>query len=285
MAEIDERLEKQMERTNLALAAVAEVLQKMDGRLAKEAEEEEEEMEKAAIEKAQSDLVKSVASEVVSMLKASEGDSYAGADVSGDDRKASPTGSTPQDADDSESDAGISSKIEDQQNTIQAAHMGDDEDEVAKAYEKGYAAAMKKEKDEDEDGMEKAAHGDDADDEAKDEPNTEKGMDEDDDDMEKMQKQIESLKKQLAETETSMQKAVQTESEARLRKMGFREENGLQAPQKINGLGVDGSAPLQKSAVTDTPEQLAELSYSELRRMQHQIETGNTDGVPRELLG
>ena len=285
MAEIDERLEKQMEGTNLALAAVAEVLLKMDGRLAKEAEEEEEEMEKAAIEKAQSDLVKSVASEVVSMLKASEGDSYAGADVSGDDRKASPTGSTPQDADDSESDAGISSKIEDQQNTIQAAHMGDDEDEVAKAYEKGYAAAMKKEKDEDEDGMEKAAHGDDADDEAKDEPNTEKGMDEDDDDMEKMQKQIESLKKQLAETETSMQKAVQTESEARLRKMGFREENGLQAPQKINGLGVDGSAPLQKSAVTDTPEQLAELSYSELRRMQHQIETGNTDGVPRELLG
>ena len=285
MAEIDERLEKQMEGTNLALAAVAEVLQKMDGRLAKEAEEEEEEAEKAAIEKAQSDLVKSVASEVVSMLKASEGDSYAGADVSGDDRKASPTGSTPQDADDSESDAGISSKIEDQQNTIQAAHMGDDEDEVAKAYEKGYAAAMKKEKDEDEDGMEKAAHGDDADDEAKDEPNTEKGMDEDDDDMEKMQKQIESLKKQLAETETSMQKAVQTESEARLRKMGFREENGLQAPQKINGLGVDGSAPLQKSAVTDTPEQLAELSYSELRRMQHQIETGNTDGVPRELLG
>ena len=285
MAEIDERLEKQMEGTNLALAAVAEVLQKMDGRLAKEAEEEEEEMEKAAIEKAQSDLVKSVASEVVSMLKASEGDSYAGADVSGDDRKASPTGSTPQDADDSESDAGISSKIEDQQNTIQAAHMGDDEDEVAKAYEKGYAAAMKKEKDEDEDGMEKAAHGDDADDEAKDEPNTEKGMDEDDDDMEKMQKQIESLKKQLAETETSMQKAVQTESEARLRKMGFREENGLQAPQKINGLGVDGSAPLQKSAVTDTPEQLAELSYSELRRKQHQIETGNTDGVPRELLG
>ena len=285
MAEIDERLEKQMEGTNLALAAVAEVLQKMDGRLAKEAEEEEEEMEKAAIEKAQSDLVKSVASEVVSILKANEGDSYAGADVSGDDRKASPTGSTPQDADDSESDAGISSKIEDQQNTIQAAHMGDDEDEVAKAYEKGYAAAMKKEKDEDEDGMEKAAHGDDADDEAKDEPNTEKGMDEDDDDMEKMQKQIESLKKQLAETETSMQKAVQTESEARLRKMGFREENGLQAPQKINGLGVDGSAPLQKSAVTDTPEQLAELSYSELRRMQHQIETGNTDGVPRELLG
>ena len=285
MADIDERLEKQMEGTNLALAAVAEVLQKMDGRLAKEAEEEEEEAEKAAIEKAQSDLVKSVASEVVSMLKAGEGDSYAGADVSGDDRKASPTGGTPQDADDSESDAGISSKIEDQQNTIQAADMGDDdEDDIEKAYQKGYAAAMKKEKDEDEDGMEKAAHGDGADDEAKDEP-TEKGMDEDDDDMEKMQKQLDSLRKQLADTEKNMQKAVTSEAESRLRKMGFREETGLQAPKTVNSLGVDDSTPIQKSAVADTPAQLAELSYSELRRMQHQIETGNTDGVPRELLG
>jgi hypothetical protein len=35
----------------------------------------------------------------------------------------------------------------------------------------------------------------------------------------------------------------------------------------------------------DTPDQLAELSYSELRNLQHQIETGNTDGVPKELLG
>jgi len=281
MADISERIEKQMEGTNLALAAVAEVLQKMDGRLLKEEEDEEEEISKAAAEQAQANLVKSVASEVVSMLKASEGDSYAGADVSGDERKANPTGGTPQNADDSESAAGIDSKIEDQQNTIQAADMGDDdkEDEIAKAYEKGYAAAMKKGHDDDEDGMEKAD-----DDESADEPVEEKGMD-DDDDMEKMQKQIESLKKQIADTEANISKAVQNESEARLRKMGFREETGLQAP-KISGLGVDGSTPIQKStSVEDTPAQLAELSYSELRRMQHQIESGDTDGVPRELLG
>ena len=287
MADIEERLEKQMEGTNLALAAVAEVLQKMDGRLAKEADEEEEEVEKAAIEKAQSDLVKSVASEVVSMLKANTGDSYAGADVSGDDRKASPTGGTPQSADDSEKDAGISSKIEDQQNTIQAADLskeGDDEedDDIDKAYQKGYAAAMKKGDDEDEDGIDKAD--DEAGDEAADEPVEEKGMDEDDEDMDKMQKQIESLKKQIASAETNMQKAVQAESEGRLRKMGFREETGLQAPKVVNGLGVDGSTPLQKATAMDTPAQLAELSYSELRRMQHNIETGNTEGVPRELL-
>jgi len=283
MANIEERLEKQMEGTNLALAAVAEVLQKMDGRLVKEADEEEEEVEKAAIEKAQSNLVTSVASEVVSMLKANAGDSYAGADISGNDRKASPTGSTPQNADDSESNAAISSKIEDQQNTIQAADMSDDEDEMEKAYQKGYSAAMKKGHDEDEDDIDKAD--DKADDESADEVVAEKGMDEEDDDMDKMQKQIESLKKQIANTESNMQKAVQSESEGRLRKMGFREETGLQAPKIVNGLGVDGSTPLQKAAAADTPAQLAELSYSELRRMQHQIDSGNTEGIPRELLG
>ena len=270
MADISERIEKQMEGTNLALAAVAEVLQKMDGRLAKEEQDDEEAKREEEMQKAQSELVKSVATEVVSMLKAGEGDSYAGADVSGDERKASPTGGTPQTADDSESDAGINSKIEDQQNTIQAADMSDDDD-----MEKGHNGHD--DGDKEEKGMYKEE------DEAADEPTEEKGMDEDDD-MEKMQKQIESLKKQLADTEANISKAVQNESENRLRKMGFREETGLQAP-KINGLGVDGSAPIQKSVAMDTPAQLAELSYSELRRMQHQIETGDTDGVPRELLG
>ena len=276
MADISDKLEKQMEGTNLALAAVAEVLQKMDIRLAKEEEDAEAEENEKEMAKAQSELVKSVATEVVAMLKAGEGDSYAGSDASGDERKAKPTGGTPQNSDDSESAAGISSKIEDQQNTIQAADMGsDDEDED-----------MEKGAHDDEDKEEKGMYKEDDDDDASDEPIEEKGMDDDEDDVEKMQKQLDSLKKQLADTEASISKAVQTESENRLRKMGFREETGLQAPKVVNGLGVDGSTPIQKStAIEDTPAQLAELSYSELRRMQHQIETGNTDGVPRELLG
>ena len=276
MADISDRLEKQMEGTNLALAAVAEVLQKMDIRLAKEEEDAEAEENEKEMAKAQSELVKSVATEVVAMLKAGEGDSYAGTDVSGGERKAKPTGGTPQNSDDSESAAGISSKIEDQQNTIQAADMGsDDEDED-----------MEKGAHDDEDKEEKGMYKEDDDDDASDEPVEEKGMDDDEDEVEKMQKQLDSLKKQLADTEASISKAVQTESENRLRKMGFREETGLQAPKVVNGLGVDGSTPIQKStAIEDTPAALAELSYSELRRMQHQIETGNTDGVPRELLG
>tara|TARA_R100000315_G_scaffold52242_1_gene25965 strand:+ start:1121 stop:1954 length:834 start_codon:yes stop_codon:yes gene_type:complete len=277
MAEINERLEKQMEGTNLALAAVAEVLQKMDDRLAKEEHDAIANAEASAAEAAKADLVKSVASEVVALLK--EGGDQ-GMDVSGDDRKAQSTGKGPQDADDSESAANVATKIEDQQNTIQAAYHGDEDDDKK---EKG----MYKEDDDDEDGSEKAMKKDDDDDKADDIPESEeKGMDDDkdDDDMEKMQKQLASLQKQLAETQSNMQKAIQSESEDRLRKMGFREENGLQAPQQI-GLGVDSTTPIQKSTAVDTPDQLAELSYSELRNMQHKIESGDTDGLPRELLG
>jgi len=275
MAEISDKIEKQMEGTNLALAAVAEVLQKMDLRLAKEEEDEEAKRNEEEVAKAQSDLVKSVASEVVAMLKTAEGDSYAGSDASGGERKAKASGGTPQNSDDSETAANISSKIEDQQNTIQAADINDDDEED-----------IDKDGDDDEEEEKKGMYKGDDEDEASDEPVEEKGMDdEDEDDMDKMQKQLDSLKKQIAETEAGMQKAVQAESEDRLRKMGFREETGLQAPKVMNGLGVDSTTPIQKAATMDTPAQLAELSYSELRRMQHQIDSGNTDGIPRELLG
>ena len=100
-----------------------------------------------------------------------------------------------------------------------------------------------------------------------------------------MAKELDALKKQIATTEANMQKAVQYESEQRLRKMGFREELGLQAPQQISPLGVDGTTPIVKGNDTlDTVDQLAGMSYKELRNLQAQIEMGNTDGVPRELL-
>jgi len=69
--------------------------------------------------------------------------------------------------------------------------------------------------------------------------------------------------------------------------MGFREERGLAAPQILSGdsLGVDGTAIIQKSQNPgDTVDQLINLSYGELRKLQQNIEMGNTDGVPRELL-
>ena len=86
-----------------------------------------------------------------------------------------------------------------------------------------------------------------------------------------------------------MQKAIQTETEGRLRKMGFREETSLQRPTIIryeDSMGTDGTAPIQKQASgEDTVDQMMQLSYQDLRRLQETIENGDTDGVPRELLG
>ena len=285
MADITERIEKQMEGTNLALAAVAEILQKMDGRLEKEEYEADYAYEAELADAARMDLVKSIAEEVIAVLKADQG-----MDVSGDERKAKSTGGTPQNADDSESAANPTTKIEEQQKTIQAmlknhieGHDDDDDEDMEKARmdddeemeEKG-GMAYKAEDDED------------AEDEAADMPKKGYGNDEDEDDddeMKSMAKQLNAMRKQLEATEANMQKAIQTEAENRLRKMGFKEENGLQAPKITSGFGLDDSTPLVKSDSMDTVDQLASMSYTELRNLQHQIETGNTDGVPRELLG
>ena len=68
--------------------------------------------------------------------------------------------------------------------------------------------------------------------------------------------------------------------------MGFREENGLQAPKMFDPLGIDGTTPIQKAQKSaEVADQLADLSYKELRDLQVNIEEGKTDGVPRELLG
>tara|TARA_R110002020_G_scaffold166754_1_gene354896 strand:- start:47 stop:859 length:813 start_codon:yes stop_codon:yes gene_type:complete len=270
MADEMERIEKALEGNGLALSAVAEVLQKMDARLAKadEDEEEQEEEKAAAIEKAA--LVKEIATEVANVLKADQG-----MDVDGSkERKASGTGGSSSKADDSESAANISSKIEDQQATIQAMRKEDED------------------KEDDEYVDEEKAGDNDEDAPAEDEEETAKGYkkagddddDEDDDELAKMQKELDSLRKQLSEFEGTMEKAVTEESEARLRKMGFREETGLVAPQ-LSALGTDGTTPIVKSETSgDTVDQLANLSYGELRELQMRIQAGDTNGVPKELL-
>jgi len=271
-----ERIEKALEGNGLALSAVAEVLHKMDARFAKADEEEEEEKreEEDAVEKAA--LVKELATAVASVLKADQG-----MDVDGSkERKAKTTGGTSAKADDSESAANITSKIEDQQKPIQSMRKaGDDED---KDDDDEYIDEAKADTPDDEDVPEdedatkaysKAGDNDDKDKE-----------DEEDTELQAMQKELDSLRKQLAAVEGGLEKAVQSESENRLRKMGFREETGLVAPQ-LSALGTDGTTPIVKSATEgDTVDQLANLSYGELRTLQMKIQHGDTTGVPRELL-
>jgi len=274
--ELMTKVEKQMEGTNLALAAVAEVLQKMDARFSSD---EEAEIRKAEEEEADSErknLVKDIASEVVAFLKADAGMDVDGAKV----RSAAKIGK-PTSADDSEKPANLSSNIADQQATIQAMKKQEEEEEEEDEMppKGGYMKThVPGHEDDEEEDVEK---------EGAEEYPAEEEEPEDEEETEKsMRKELKALKKQLKEVGSNMEKAITKEAESRLRKMGFREENGLQKPQRVETqLGVDGSTPIAKSNNVDTVDQLLGLSYKQLRDLQAQIEMGDTDGVPRELLG
>ena len=241
--EILNRIEKHMEGTSLGLAALAEVLQKMDGRM--ELDDayaiEKAENEQAAYEHAS--LVKNIAKSVLIEL-ADQGMDVDGTDVKtvggGDPTKgATATPNYVGDSDDSSETITPSTKIEDQQASIQAE---DDEDEEE----------------------EKAMDDDD-----------------DDDDVKKLQKQLISLQKQIAGLDIS--KAVKDESENRLRKMGFKEENGLQKPQLTNVFGAD-ETPIRKAQnIGEVVDQLTNLSYKELRKMQEFKRQGITENLPDEI--
>ena len=271
--DIVDRLEKQIEGSNLALAAVAEVLHKMDSRISKAEEEDFELAQQDADNVEKQEIIKAVASEVYGLIKTDQG-----LDLEASERKAK---SMPVGKDDAEKAVTIVSSMKDQQATIQAmqkqldllkAGMEDEEfpndDEEADAQE--------------ENGEEEEENGD----EDKDKENMEyaEGYPV----LENMQKQIDSLKAQLSGS-FDLQKAVQSETEGRLRKMGFREETSLTRPQQIryaDSMGVDGTAPITKATEGgDVVDQMMQLSYQDLRRLQENIESGDTEGVPRELLG
>ena len=267
------RIEKHMEGNTLALSAVAEVLQKMDDRFGRDEADYIAKAEEDQAYDERSAMVKAIASEVYGMIKADSGMDVDGTKVrSGTKMKGR--------GEDVETAVNPTTKIADQQATIQAADM-EDKDDDEKDVGKGYRKANDEDADPDADEELAERFAKKGGDDAESHPKPEKG----DEDIEDMQKELDALKKQISETESNMQKAIQTESEQRLRKMGFREELGLQAPQMMSPLGTDGSTPIVKSETSiDTVDQLSNLSWKELRNLQAQIEMGNTDGVPRELL-
>ena len=280
--EILDRIEKHMEGTSLGLAALAEVLQKMDGRM--EADDayaiEKAEQEEAAFEHAA--LVKDIAHSVLIEL------SDQGMDVDGTDienvGKPDPTKgatATPNyigDADDSSETVTPRQSIEEQQASIMAE---DDEDEdEEKAMHAGKMKAMHagkmKAEDDDEDDEEKAIENA--------YKKVEMADDDEDEDEEKamLKKSIRQLQKQIEALDIS--KAVKEESENRLRKMGFKEENGLQRPQlSTNVFGADETPIKKAQTVNDVVDQLTNLSYKELRKMQEFKRQGIVEGLPDEI--
>ena len=280
--EILNRIEKHMEGTSLGLAALAEVLQKMDGRM--EADDayaiEKAEQEQAAIEHA--NLVKNIAKSVLIEL------SDQGMDVDGtaieNVGKPDPTKgatATPNyvgDSDDSSETIEPRSSIEDQQASIMAEDNGEEDDkkeDVDKAMRNKMENAMhpkvenaEHDEKEEEDGEMKKA------DKENDEEKIEEAMG--------LKKQLANLQKQIEALDIS--KAVKEESENRLRKMGFKEENGLQRPQlSTNVFGADETPIKKAQTVNDVVDQLTNLSYKELRKMQEFKRQGIVEGLPDEI--
>jgi hypothetical protein len=257
------------------LAALAEVLQKMDGRM--EADDayaiEKAEQEEAALEHAA--LVKDIAHSVLIEL------SDQGMDVDGTDienvGKPDPTKgatATPNyigDADDSSETVTPRQSIEEQQASIMAED--DEEEDEEKAM---HAGKMKAEHDDEEEDEEKAIENA--------YKKVEMADDDEDEDEEKamLKKSIRQLQKQIEALDIS--KAVKEESENRLRKMGFKEENGLQRPQlSTNVFGADETPIKKAQTVNDVVDQLTNLSYKELRKMQEFKRQGLTENLPDEI--
>ena len=267
------RIEKHMEGNTLALTAVAEVLQKMDERFVRDDEAVIAKQEEDQANDARTAMVKAIASEVYGMMKADQGMDVDGTKVrSGTKAKGH--------GEDKEYPVSPTTNIADQQATIQAQDEEEEDKPTKGMYEGGDddkenpEEEVGKAQDEDEEDIKHARDDENEDD------------DKEESDVQAMAKELAALKKQLETTEVNMQKAVQTESENRLRKMGFREEIGLQAPSITNPLGIDGTTPIVKgSSGVDTVDDLAKLSYSELRNMQAKIEMGQTEGLPREIVG
>jgi len=286
-----ERIEKQLEGNSLALSAVAEVLQKMDGKLSREEEMVLTKQQEETDADERTTLIKDIATEVAGILKGQDTDQ--GMDVDGEKtRPAAKAGAAKGGDSAAEKPVNPTTKIEEQQATIQA---------MLKAFAKGEAEEYPDEEaipekkgmkykaddpDKDEEDLEKEG----TDEDEEEDLDKQDGEAEEEDDDEKdpakaMAKQLDKMQKQLASYEANMQKAIQTEAEGRLRKMGWREENSLAAPQNIP-FGVDGTTPLKKAQnPSEVADQLTQLSYKQLRDMQFAIENGQTEGIPRELIG
>ena len=274
--DVVERLEKQIEGSNLALAAVAEVLHKMDSRISKQEEYEMElaEDEQDLIEK--QEIIKAVAGEVYGLIKADQG-----LDLDGD--KVRKAGSMKKGSDDSEKAVTPVKAMADQQATIQAMQKQLDLLKEGMPWE-----GEEENPDDDDENVDENENVDEDEENIKRMRYSLENAETEYPELENMQKQINALKSAMSGS-FDMQKAVQMETEGRLRKMGFREETSLTRPTVIryeDSIGLDGTSPIQKEASgLDTVDQMMQLSYQDLRRLQENIESGETDGVPRELLG
>ena len=272
MSDFEDRIEKYFEGTSLGLAAVADVLSKMDERFEKADQEEYEEFQKEQAWAERAELIK----EVVAELK-KEGADY-DLDLTVAPKSASGTASTENDksaGDESETE-GFENKTENAGAPIQA----EDEDENGENGDENGENGEENGDDEDEDvgamirSMEKAlaklslmykGHDDE---ETGDPAEGEYPHSEEEDD---------SKEKSL---DASIQKSLGTDVKDIMAKMGIRESGSTQVKRVALSPDVSPSeAFISKGADGEQSVDFTKLTYQELRRLEDGIRNGTISEV------
>ena len=104
----------------------------------------------------------------------------------------------------------------------------------------------------------------------------------------KMQKQIAELQQDNKSIKKSVDKEVKSQVQEKLAKMGYHEEQ-RKSPKLLptsghNEVPIIKGEPAAPTDPTKIADDLSELSWNQLWTMRIQMENGNTDGMPSELI-
>jgi hypothetical protein len=251
--DIAQSIEKHMEGTNLGLAALAEVLAKMDERLSEDEEADYDQQLQLEENEARTELVREIAGEVFEVLKA-EGAGIGNADTKTTNKANQSNLKGGADSDDSSKTVTPDTSIATAGRPTESP-TGSSLDHDSPGGSQLNTTSQKEEEEEDE-------------------------WDDEDDER----KQLRSLKKELDDLKSSINDQVSDGVAARLNKSGFKEANTLKAPRMID-LGAD-AAPLSKDVTTeeDLLDILVKMDDKEVRRLEGKVMAGDYDGVPHEIL-
>ncbi len=254
--DIAQSIEKHMEGTNLGLAALAEVLAKMDARLSEDEEAEYEEQLQLEEDTARTELVKEIAGEVFEVLKAE------GAGIGTGDSKTTNKAEKGNLKGGADSDDG-SKTISPDTSTATAGRPTESPTGSSLDHDSpgGSQLNTTSQKEDDEDDRRKRRRSEDP------------------------EEELENLRLELEDLKSSINDQVSDGVTARLNKSGFKEANTLKAPALID-LGA-GEQPLQKGSITtqeDLLDVLVKMDDKEVRRLEGKVMAGDYDGVPTEIL-
>jgi hypothetical protein len=250
--DIAQSIEKHMEGTNLGLAALAEVLAKMDERLSEDEEADYDQQLQLEENEARTELVREIAGEVFEVLKA-EGAGIGNADSKTTNKAEQGNIKGGADSDDSSKTVTPDTSLATAGRPTESP-TGSSLDHDSPGGSQLNTTSQKEDDDE---------------------------WDEEEDEE---KRQLRSLKKELDDLKSSINDQVSDGVAARLNKSGFKEANTLKAPRMID-LGAD-AAPLSKDVSTeeDLLDILVKMDDKEVRRLESKVMGGDYDGVPIEIL-